>query len=69
MQKCKLMPDVEQFGSQLNTIGWTDGSTKYANSPDDGRADKNNKRERLHVFIHRGIHKNILLAFALWCLN
>lgn len=35
--------------------------TKYANSADvaRGQPDKNNKRERLHVFIHRWIHKNI----------
>lgn len=58
------MSDVEQFGSWLDTMVRTDGRTKYANSMDDDRADKNNKRERLHVFIHRRIHKNILPAYT-----
>lgn len=61
MQKSELMLDVEQFGSRLDTIDLDNRpGTKYANSADVGAgSDKNNKRERLHVFIHRWIHKNI----------
>lgn len=61
MQKFELMLDAEQFGSRSDTMDWTVGpGTKYANSADVGAGpDKNNKRERLHVFIHRWIHKNI----------
>lgn len=60
MQKFELMLDVEQFSSRLDTIDRTVSPVQNMQiRPTSGRPDKNNKRERLHVFIHRWIHKNI----------
>lgn len=54
MQKCELMLDADTIGRGQ--------SARYKICKLDGRrgqADKNNKRDRLHVFVHRWIHKNI----------